>query len=89
MKKYYEIREAKTNEVLVDKLSSEDDKIKQTLAMFEAYQDYYGVDNVKLTHYEEEDKPLNILRTYENKAAREYKREYTLYVEELYIMGNL
>lgn len=84
MKKYYEIRDAKTNEVLVDRLSGE-----QALDVFEVYQNYFGVGNIKLAHYEVADKPISISRTYENKAAQEYKKDYILYFEKLIIMGNI
>ena len=84
MKSPVKIRDAKTNEVLVDNLPTE-----RALDVFEAYQNYFGVGSVKISHYEVQDVKHNISRTYENKQAQEYKKEYILYFEELYIMGNI
>lgn len=82
--KFYEIREAKTNELLVDGLSGE-----QALEMFEVYQNYFGIGNVYITHYIVPKNKTHISRTYENKRAQEYKNDFIALFEELQIIGNI
>ena len=84
MDKFYEIREARSNDLLVDGLSSE-----QALKMFEIYQNYYGVGSVYITHYVVPKSTIKNPRTFENKRAQEYKNEFILLFAELQEMGNL
>ena len=82
--KKYEIREARTNELLVDNLTGE-----QALEMFEVYQNYFGVGSVYITHYEVPQPSLSVLRTYESKRAQDYKNDFILLIAELQEMGNI
>lgn len=78
MDKIFEIRDAYTNEVLVDKLSP-----KEAIDTFELYQDFFGKNSVIMTHSH------NIERAPHISREQEYKNEFVEYFAELQLMGNL
>lgn len=78
MDKNFEIRDAYTNEVLVDKLSP-----IEALEAFELYQNYFGERAVIMTCNHEPERRHYISR------KQEYKNEYISYFAELQQMGNL
>lgn len=78
MNKVFEIRDAYTNEVLVDKLSP-----KEAIETFELYQNYFGVHSVIMTHSHEFERSPYISRD------QEYKNEFITYFAVLQLIGNL
>ena len=82
--KKYEIREARTNELLADELTEE-----KALELFMAYQNFYGVGSVYITSYIVPHHTMSISRTLENKRAQDYKNDFILLYAELQEMGNL
>ena len=78
MQKIFEIRDARTMELLVDKLSS-----KEATEIFELYQNFFGENSVVMTRGCEHQKAPYISR------EQEYKNEFINYFAELQLMGNL
>lgn len=78
MDKIFEIRDAYTNEVLVDKLSP-----KEAIEAFKLYQDYFGANSVIMTHCHGLERVPHISR------EQEYKNEFIEYFAELQLIGNL